>query len=577
MIDVVVVDDQLATVKAWLDEIVGFRFHYTESFEPEEVIKFVKATKNTTVLLLDVMTTAKTDAGIKLFRELGNKTEWKNIKGSVQVVFFSNDMSVKREYAASTAPEKEYEAGTATADGSTADGGKTIVRSRHDLSGFLAKDALQDGEPSAIDELRLADQRAKKYRDCPSLANSLYRKCELLFSTKTKSMQAVIDKIAIASRCWEPVLIQGETGTGKELVAEAIHREAKSWAMAKLERIKTKGLGGFYAYNIGSAPTEGNLQYTELFGALPESYSGCTLPRKGLFEFASETWDNKEEKYTKDIGGTIFLDEIGDADPTIQVALLRVLQENIVIPLGGFSGQSGQEKGTKEKERQPHAHEIPVKFRLITASHHDLPDDVAKRAFREDLYYRLSTIKITIPPLRERKDDIPLLVFHFLDKLNREYFPLKHEIRPEDEKELMKELRKFDWPGNVRQLEAVIRASYVALNEEEPNFRISQEELLALRHQNGDIAVRADSDTPEQILERLTKRELKMSFEEIIQKYNRTTAIKVGELFIIQNGYHHPNAAQARDMFNSNIANCRKWLNENGLSVRQMKKERSLS
>ena len=206
------------------------------------------------------------------------------------------------------------------------------------------------------------------------------------------------------------VLILGETGTGKELVAKAIH--AKS----------LRANGPFIAINCG-AMTD-NLLESELFGYQRGAFTGATQNRRGFLEVAS--------------GGTLFLDEIGDISTKMQVDLLRTLEEKTIIRLGN---------------REP----IDVDFRLISATKRDLETEVREGRFREDFFYRINVITINMPPLRKRRDDIPLLIDHFLRKYGRETAKQVDHLTPE----AMRYLKNYDWPGNVRELENAIERAVV--------------------------------------------------------------------------------------------------------------------
>ncbi|MDY6844279.1 MAG: sigma-54 dependent transcriptional regulator [Thermodesulfobacteriota bacterium] len=227
---------------------------------------------------------------------------------------------------------------------------------------------------------------------------------------QSQAIQDIYKTIGLLTTNDVPVLIEGESGVGKELVARAIH--------FKSER---KGFP-FVAINCGAMPE--HLLETELFGHEKGAFTGAETQKVGKFEYAAE--------------GTIFLDEIGDLQFPLQIKLLRVLQEKHLVRVGGLKT-------------------IPVRARVITATNKNLADEVHQGKFRSDLYYRLQLITLNIPPLRERKEDIPLLVDYFIRKSNRE---LGKSIRGV-ETSAMKVLRAHEWPGNVRELENVIKRAAI--------------------------------------------------------------------------------------------------------------------
>jgi DNA-binding NtrC family response regulator len=209
-----------------------------------------------------------------------------------------------------------------------------------------------------------------------------------------------------------PVLIRGETGTGKEVIARTIHRNSRGAAEP------------FVALNCAAVPE--TLLESELFGHLRGSFTGAAMDRKGRFELAGS--------------GTIFLDEIGDTGPAFQTKLLRVLQEQEYYPVGG------------EQPRRTRA-------RVITATHRPVDEMVAAGTFREDLYFRLRVVEITVPPLRERRADIPLLANHILAKVSSK---IGKDVRLIPN-EVMAVLLGYDWPGNIRELEnSLARAAILA-------------------------------------------------------------------------------------------------------------------
>jgi two-component system response regulator AtoC len=227
---------------------------------------------------------------------------------------------------------------------------------------------------------------------------------------KSSKMQRVIEVIKIVAKSNATVLITGESGTGKELVARAIHSQSH-------RRIKP-----FVAVSCAALPE--SLLESELFGHEKGSFTGAYAQKKGKFEFAN--------------GGTLFLDEVGEMSANIQVHLLRVLEEKEFTRVGG-----------NEPSR--------VDVRVISATNKDLRKAIEKQEFREDLYYRLNVVNIELPPLRERKEDIPLLAEHFLYKFAIENQKEITGFSPE----AMEFVLDYDWPGNVRELENAIERAVI--------------------------------------------------------------------------------------------------------------------
>lgn len=240
------------------------------------------------------------------------------------------------------------------------------------------------------------------------------------------------------------VLIQGESGTGKELVAKAIHR------------LSSRKNGRFVDINC-AALTESLLE-AELFGYEKGSFTGAaTSGKQGLFEVADK--------------GTIFLDEIGEMGITLQSKLLRILQERQFKRVGGI-------------------HDIKIDVRVIASTNRNLEEEVEAERFRKDLYFRLKVLPIYVPPLRERKDDIPLLVKHFVHKYNTEFKKNIHHIPPETERILV----EYSWPGNIRELKNVIeRAVLIAGKETLAPELVAPIELIK-RVPGEMLAVNADDD-----------------------------------------------------------------------------------
>ncbi|HUF04490.1 MAG TPA: sigma-54 dependent transcriptional regulator [Aridibacter sp.] len=231
-------------------------------------------------------------------------------------------------------------------------------------------------------------------------------------SEALQSVFRIVEKVADSNA---NVLIQGESGTGKELVARALHRRG------------TRSDKPFLAVNCGALPE--TLLESELFGHKKGSFTGATSDKKGLFRSAD--------------GGTLFLDEIGEMPRQLQVKLLRAVQEQEVTPIGASE---------------------PVSFdvRIIAATNKDLEKEVTEKRFREDLFYRLNVVEINVPPLRERREDIPLLAKHFASRTAREQNAAEKPLT----KEAMAALVNDNWRGNVRELLNAIERAYLLSSEE---------------------------------------------------------------------------------------------------------------
>jgi DNA-binding NtrC family response regulator len=226
---------------------------------------------------------------------------------------------------------------------------------------------------------------------------------------KSEEIQSVFNLVNKVADTDSTILISGESGTGKELIAKAIHYRSG------------RASAPFVSINCGALPE--NLLESELFGHVKGSFTGAIRDKEGMFKVAS--------------GGTFFLDEVGETSLAIQVKLLRVLQEREIIPVGGTAP-------------------IKVDVRLIAATNADLEKAVKEERFRADLYYRLNVIPVVIPPLRDRRDDIPLLVDHFLRIASE-----RSGRRKTVSKEAMELLSCYDWPGNVRELENIVERACI--------------------------------------------------------------------------------------------------------------------
>jgi DNA-binding NtrC family response regulator len=269
-------------------------------------------------------------------------------------------------------------------------------------------------KPIDVENLRLVMQRALRERALQDEVVQLREQLQNRYSfhnilSRNPQMHAVFELISNVASTTTTVLVQGETGTGKEQVARAIHGASQSRS------------GPLIAVNCAALPE--TLLESELFGHEKGAFTSAVGQRRGRFELAN--------------GGTIFLDEVGDVPATMQAKLLRVLQERRFERVGGTES-------------------IEVDVRVIAATNRSLQRLVKQGTFREDLYYRLNVVKIDLPPLRERAEDIPLLATHFCEKYSRPGEPPK-QISPE----AMELLLSYRWPGNIRELENAIERACV--------------------------------------------------------------------------------------------------------------------
>ncbi len=288
---------------------------------------------------------------------------------------------------------------------------------------------------------------------------------------RSKPMLQLYRIIERVARTDATVLITGESGTGKELVAQAIHQ---------LSNRKNKP---FIPVNCGAIPTE--LLESEFFGHEKGAFSGAIRTRPGRFELAH--------------GGTVFLDEIAEMSPKLQVKLLRFLQDRRFERIGG-------------------TRTIEVDVRVISATNKDLWKAVQEGDFREDLYYRLNVIPIHVPPLRERKEDIPLLVNHFLDRHCRVKGLPSKSIHPD----VIRCFEKYSWPGNVRELENLLERLVILAEGDEITINDLPDRFLAHAEKKEDsfkITVSDEGINLKQILEQL-------EVDLILQALNKTNGVK---------------------------------------------------
>ncbi|HTM05343.1 MAG TPA: sigma-54 dependent transcriptional regulator [Vicinamibacterales bacterium] len=292
----------------------------------------------------------------------------------------------------------------------TAHGSTQIVREAFKLG---VEDFLE--KPFEVNELLALARRAVRSQRLQTEKQYLLSERDAEFNHygiigRSRAMQDVLQRAELVAQTKSTVLVTGETGTGKEMVARAIHHRS---AQRDMPLIKV---------NCAAIPE--TLLESELFGHVRGAFTGATMTKRGKFALAD--------------GGSIFLDEIGTLSVAIQAKLLRVLQEREFEPLGAERTQR-------------------VDVRVIAATNRDLKQMVSEGKFQEDLYYRLNVIPIEIPPLRERRDDIPVLVEHFVEKHRQRTGKRIDAIAPD----ATEALHRYDWPGNVRELENTIERAVV--------------------------------------------------------------------------------------------------------------------
>ncbi len=277
-----------------------------------------------------------------------------------------------------------------------------------------------------VDQLRRAVKEVSESLKWKKEAGYLRRELRRLTGLdniigQSPKMRAIFDLIQTIAPQTSRVLITGESGTGKELVARAIHENS------------LRAQAPFITINCGAFPE--TLLESELFGYMKGAFTGANENRKGLFEAAH--------------GGTLFMDEIGNMSLTMQVKLYRVLQEGKVRPIGSTE-------------------ETDVDVRIIAATNKDFEKEIAEGRFREDLYYRLSVIPIQLPALRERREDIPLLARHFLERFRKSMEKPIEGLSPE----AVRRLEAYDWPGNVRELENTMERAVALETGSEISLRV---------------------------------------------------------------------------------------------------------
>jgi DNA-binding NtrC family response regulator len=318
-----------------------------------------------------------------------------------------------------------------------------------------AVDCIQ--KPFSNDELLIACRRAlacrqpKRENQQPGRAVSRRESDEVARPLgKSRAFADLVKLAETIAPTGATVLLTGESGTGKEVIARYIHARSK------------RANGPFLSVNCGALPE--NLLESELFGHVRGSFTGAVRDKRGLFVAAG--------------AGTFFLDEVGEMTPATQVKVLRVLQEREVVPVGATEA-------------------VAADVRIIAATNRDLEEEIRRGTFRSDLYYRLNVITLHLPPLRERREDVPLLAEYFLERIARS----RGGMRPRLEPEALAALRLYDWPGNVRQLEnALERAAILSSDGVIPASGLP--ERVTQRNATPLVSDRLPPNPPLEIIER---------------------------------------------------------------------------
>jgi len=334
-------------------------------------------------------------------------------------------------------------------------------------------------KPFELDKIRTTVKRALEYGELHHELNHLRKEVQNKYAfnniiAKSKCMQNIFRLIDQIADSMATVLVQGESGTGKEMLARAIH-----YRSARKDK-------PFLAVDCSAIPE--SLLESELFGHTKGSFTGAFTARRGLFEEASE--------------GTIFLDEVGDISIATQCRLLRVIQEREVRPVG--SNQTSK-----------------IDVRIITATNKDLRELIKKQVFREDLYFRIAIIPIHLPPLRERKEDIPLLCAHFIEKYSR----INKKKAKGISREALLALTQYEWPGNVRELENTIERALLICGE----GQIELQHLFMNQIMTGDSSDKEAQAQEQNTLNRAIEKSEKDFILQVLNtvNFNRTHAAKI--------------------------------------------------
>ncbi|MDG5814287.1 sigma 54-interacting transcriptional regulator [Chitinispirillales bacterium ANBcel5] len=354
-------------------------------------------------------TVLETNSALKQMLE--DKKQIKRIEDLLEITAsemnsLNGDRSIQKEttLVSSNKRSKRYLEWHVTSLGSKEEGGTLFVAQVQDVT------AKKEAELRNLNKVSRKVERADLIIQELSTKVNIRYKDKYLTESRDSEMSSILEKTHLIAQSYGTVLITGESGTGKEFIARQIHD------------LSPRRNNPFIAINCSALPEE--LLISELFGYKSGAFTDAKKNKLGKFELAN--------------GGTIFLDEIGDMPLMMQTKILRVIQERVIEPLGGTES-------------------IQIDVRIITATNSDLKEKIKSEEFRKDLYYRINVIPIHLPPLRDRKCDIPLLCNHFINRFNSIYKKEVKGITPE----CMGKLYKYNYPGNLRELENILEHAFV--------------------------------------------------------------------------------------------------------------------
>lgn len=469
---ILLIDDDKAAYTIVKNGLSGYRFEMLYESDPENALNSASRHKPDAILL-DIMFDDE-NKGMSILEEL-KKSRFKTIP----VIMLTSTMRVYRE---ADYPEATF---------------------------AFAKDAFREGD-AAFEHLSELIENAVEQSDNIEPNDSRFG----FVVGNTQAMHEACRKILEVAPTDTTVLVTGETGTGKEGVANAIHI------------LSNRNNASFVKVNCG-AFSEENLLISELFGHERGAFTGANELHRGIFETAS--------------GGTVFLDEIGDASPQVQVKLLRVIQQKEITRMGSSAP-------------------IQIDIRIIAATNKNIKEEIQANRFREDLYYRLNVVKICLPPLRKRTDDIERLFSNFVNIFNRKHNKFISDII---NKELLKALLDYNWPGNIREFENKIERAIIGKKGNvllPSDFKFTQEDTSPI-----DVS---------SISDKFLKKEYDGTYfiNELKGELRRLVIIDVYNKLYKKNGTP-PTSKNLADVFGFRPDNMRRKIDESNLKMEELKNQ----